>query len=318
MSIRLHTSRTFMLTAALAAGCARGPTPDGSGTIECTQVRIAPEVAGRLLELQLQEGDTVQASQTVARLDPLPYTLKRDESVAALAQAQAQLDLVLAGSRDEDIQRAREQLREVQATAGAAAADAKRIEEVFAAGSVTPKQRDDARAAAERTAALAAAAEQQLARLISGSRKEEIRAAQAAVAVAQAKLAQSEKALADCTVKAPIAGTVTTKSVEQGEVVAVGAALATLSKLDDVWLSVYIPETHLARIRLGQRAWVCLDGSPRRYEGKITFVSPEAEFTPRNAQTPDERAKLVYRVKIALPNPQGLFKPGMPAEGYLE
>lgn len=318
MTRRLCASLLSALLSVLGVGCARGPTPDGSGTIECTQIRVASEIGGRVLELQFQEGDLVQTSQTVARIDPLPYLLKRDEAAAAHALAQAQLDLMLAGSRDEDVRRAREQLREAKAAAGAAAADAKRIEEVFAADSVTPKQRDDARAVAERSDAMAAAAEQQLARLLSGNRKEEIRAAQAAVSMAQARLAQADKALSDCTVKAPIAGTVTTKSVEQGEVVVPGAALATLSKLDDVWLSVYIPETRLAHVRLGQSAWVRLDGSPQRYEGKITFVSPEAEFTPRNAQTPDERAKLVYRVKIALPNPRGVFKPGMPAEGYLE
>ncbi len=318
MNIRLHAYRTLTLAAALAAGCARGPVPAGSGTIECTQIRLGPEVGGRLAELLIEEGQSLKASQVVARIDPVPYTLKRDESAAALAQAQAQLDLMLAGSRDEDIQRGREQLREARASATAATADVARVEEVFAAGSATARQRDEARASAERTSALAAAAEQQLARLLSGNRKEEIRAAQAAVDLARARLAQAEKAVNDCTVRAPIAGTITVKSAEQGEVVAAGTALATLSRLDEVWLSVYIPETQLNRVRLGQAAWVCADGSPQRYTGTVSFVSTEAEFTPRNAQTRDERAKLVYRVKITLPNPNGVFKPGMPADGYME
>ena len=318
MTLRPNTRLALLLSSILAAGCARGPAPDGSGTIECTQVRLAAEVGGRLSELPVSEGQSIQASQVVARIDPVSYILKRDEATAALAQAQAQLDLMLAGSRDEDIQRAREQLRESRASALAATADVARVEEVFAAGSATAKQRDDARAAAERTAALAAAAEQQLARVLSGSRKEEIRAAQAAVDLARARLSQAEKAVADCTVHSPIAGTIAAKSAEQGEVVAAGTALATVSRLDEVWLSVYIPETQLRRVRLGQPAWVCADGSPQRYAGTVTFVASEAEFTPRNAQTRDERAKLVYRVKITLPNPNGVFKPGMPADGYME
>ncbi len=317
MKLRWNGCLLLYLAPAMLVGCARGPAPDGSGTIECTQVRLASEVAGRLADLSIQEGDSVQTSQIVARIDPLPYALKRDEAQAALSLAQAQLDLMLAGSRDEDIQRARAQLREAQAAAAGAAADARRMDEVFAAGSATTKQRDDAHTAAERTAAAAVAAEQQLARFVSGNRKEDIRAAQASVELARARLAQAEKALSDCTVRAPMAGTVTAKSTEQGEIVAAGATLATVSRLDEVWLSVYIPETRVGRVRVGQPASVRIDGDSTRYQGKVTFVSPEAEFTPRNAQTPDERAKLVYRVKITLPNPNGVFKPGMPADGYV-
>ena len=303
---------------ALLAGCANGPKPDGSGTIECTQVRIASEAGGRIATLTFKEGDAVAADQIMAAIDPTPYLLKRDEARAAQAQAQAQLDLMQAGSREEDTQRAREQVREAKARAEAATADARRIEDVFAKGSATAKQRDDATAAAEQTAALLAAAEQQLAKWVSGNRKEEIRAAQAALDLAKARLAQAEKSVADCTVKTPVTGIVTTKNVEQGEVVAAGTPLATVSRLDDVWLSVYIPEERLSRVRLGGKAFVKLDGDDTAYEGTISFVSSEAEFTPRNVQTPDERAKLVYRLKISLQNPKGLFKPGMPADGFLE
>jgi HlyD family secretion protein len=112
-------------------------------------------------------------------------------------------------------------------------------------------------------------------------------------------------------------GIITTKTAESGEMTAVGAPLATLSRMDEVWLSLYLPETRLAGIKTGQKATVKIDGDPAFYEGTITFISPEAEFTPRNVQTPDERVKLVYRIKVTLPNPKGIFKPGMPADGYL-
>jgi len=96
-----------------------------------------------------------------------------------------------------------------------------------------------------------------------------------------------------------------------------GTPLATLSQLSEVWLSLYLPETKLPSVKLGQKARIKVDGDPVRYEGIITFISAEAEFTPRNVQTPDERTKLVYRIKITLPNPKNTFKPGMPADGYL-
>ena len=313
------TSLTLTVLIGVAAGCAsRSEKPDGSGTIECTQVRVAPEVGGRLSELLIQEGDAVKQNQTIAQVDATAYDLKRDEARAAEAQAQAQLDLMLAGSRTEDVQRAQAQVQEAEAAASAAAADLKRIEQVFAENSATPKQRDDAKANADRTAAALAAARQNLEKLAHGNRPEDIRMAQAAVELAKARLAQMEKAVRDCVVKAPLDGTVTTKSAEKGEVVAVGTPLATISRLDEVWLAIYIPEDRINRVKLGQRARVKVDGDARLFEGAITFVSPEAEFTPKNVQTPDERVKLVYRVKITLPNPDGIFKPGMPADGYLE
>ncbi len=291
--------------------------PDGSGTIECTQVQVAPQVAGRIWSLLPQEGMTLKKGDLVAQLDPTDYQLKRDEARAALAQAQAQLELMLAGSRDEDVQRAREQVREAKAAASAAEADRRRIEQVFARKSATQKQMDDAKAQADRTAAALAGTEQNLAKLLTGNRKEEIRVAQGGVDLAKAKLAQMEKAIADCTVVSPMAGVVTTRSRENGEMVAVGTTLITLSRLDEVWLSIYVPEDRLGRVKLGQAAQVRIDGDRKLYSGTVTFVSPEAEFTPRNAQTPDERSKLVYRAKITLQNPEGIFKPGMPADGFL-
>lgn len=306
------------LAAVFCSGCRLGgDRPDGSGTIECTQVQVAPSVAGRIVELSPDEGGVVHSGQIVARLDPADYALRRDEARAALAQAEAQLDLLRAGSREEDIQRAREQVREARAAQEAADADLERVRRVFERQSATRKQMDDARIGSERASAVRAAVEQSLARLLKGSRPEEIRAAESAVDVAKARVALAEKAIADCAVPAPLDGVVTTRSREVGEWVGAGSVLMTVSRLDEVWLSVYVPEPRLAGVTIGQPARVRLDGMERTLTGTVTYVSSEAEFTPRNVQTADERAKLVYRVKITLPNPDGALKPGMPADGYL-
>lgn len=300
------------------AGCRWSqPQSDGSGTIECTEVHIAPQVAGRIARLPPQEGDAVKEGDVVAELDATDYRLRKDEAAAALAAAQAQLDLLKAGSREEDVQRAREQVREAKAAAQAAQADQQRVKSVFEQNSATARQMDEASALAERTAAALAGAEQNLARLLKGSRAEEIRAAEAQVEVCRARLALAEKAVADCMVRSPIAGTVTTRVREAGEVVPQGATLLTVSRIDEVWLSVYVPEPRLATIRIGQAARVRPDGDSRMFDGVVTYVSPQAEFTPRNVQTPDERAKLVFRIKITLKNANGLFKPGMPADAFL-
>ncbi|OGV84577.1 MAG: hypothetical protein A3K19_04485 [Lentisphaerae bacterium RIFOXYB12_FULL_65_16] len=311
---------TMAALAVCLAACSPPPTPrpDGSGTIECTQVQVSAQIAGRILTLLPQEGMTVKKGELVATLDPADYELKRDELRAIVAQAQAQFDLLQAGAREEDMQRAREQVREAKAAAVSAAADLMRTEKLLAGGIATRQQLDDTQALAERTAATVAAAEQVLARLEHGNRKEEIRMAQAKVDQTQAQLAQVEKAIGYCTVTAPTDGMVTTRNREDGEYVNPGMPLVTLSRLDDVWLAVCIPETRLTRVKLGRPAWVKVDGDAQLHEGMIAFVAPEAEFTPRNVQTPEERAKLVFRVKIALPNPDGVFKPGMPADGYLD
>ena len=120
----------------------------------------------------------------------------------------------------------------------------------------------------------------------------------------------------DATITSPLDGVVTEKIAEPGELLQVGSALCVVTDLASAWLTVYVPEADLGRLRIGQDASVVTDGGQSR-TGQVTFVASQAEFTPRNVQTKDERVKLVYRVKIGLDNTDGLFKPGMPAEARL-
>lgn len=312
---------SFIASAAiiLAGGCSinNKPTSDGSGTIECTQAQVAPQVSGYIQTLQFDEGDEVKAGELVFKIDPKDYQLRVAEARAAALVASNQLALVLAGARTEDVEAARAKVQELRAIAEGAEADFNRIEKVFKSGSATQKQYDDARTAVEKARAAVSAAEQNLARLIAGARKEEIEVARSQYELAKAQLAKAEKALADCEVFAPMSGVVTTKVREQGEFVSAGMPVITISKLDEVWLSVYVPEPRLADIKIGQEAYVMVDGHTNLFTGKVTYVSPVAEFTPRNIQTPEERAKLVYKVKITLENKNRILKPGMPADGFL-
>jgi HlyD family secretion protein len=123
-----------------------------------------------------------------------------------------------------------------------------------------------------------------------------------------------EQQITDATVLAPTDGVVTTRVAEPGEILPPGATIAVLTDLARPWLTVWIDEPSLSRIALGQQVTVLIDGSDSTFEGTVSFISPVAEFTPKNVQTPDERAKLVFRVKVQLANPEGIFKPGMPAD----
>ncbi len=304
--------------ALLTQGCGRGRrTPDGSGTIEATQVQVSAKVPGQLVEVYVEEGSYVAAGDTLALIDAAEHELRLSGANAALEQAVAQRDLVIAGARDESIEQARSRVRETQASADLAQATYDRARSLFERGSLTEQKLDEARAASERASAGLSAAQEGLSMLLRGSREEEVRTVQARVDQARAQAALAQRAVDNCRIVSPVDGTVTTKVSEPGEVVGAGTPIVTVSRLDRVWLSIYIPEDHLAQVALGDSAYVTVDGDDGVYAGTVTFISPEAEFTPRDVQTPDERTKLVYRVKIELDNSNGVFKPGMPADGYI-
>jgi membrane fusion protein YbhG len=303
----------------LAAGCGRRSTTGpivASGHVEATEVRVSTKVAGTLEHLAVDEGSTVAAGQELARIDTTDTRLALDAARAERAQAAAELRLRLAGSREEDIRAAEAQVARAAADLDGAQKDLERMEGLLAAGSGTTKARDDARTRRDVASATLDAARQQLRRLKAGFRPEEKDAARARLEAAQARIAQLEQQLADAVVKSPTAGVVTEKLAEEGELTARGSGLVVVTDLQDAWLNVYVSEPDLGRIRLGQEAEVVTDdGQTRR--GHVSFVASTAEFTPKNVQTRDERVKLVYRIKVALDNADGLFKPGMPAEARI-
>jgi len=250
----------------------------------------------------------------VARLDTVDAEHRLAQSRATVEAADAQLRLLLAGTRVEDLRRADDRLAQAQAELDAAVRDLTRLEGLAERGTATEKARDDAgtrRDVAERSVAAGRA---ELDKLVSGPRSQEIEAARAQRAAAEAAVAAAEQKIVDATVLSPIDGIITTRVAEPGEVLAPGSTIAVLTDLARPWLTVWIDEPNLSQVMLGQTAVVTVDGSARTFEGTVSFISPVAEFTPKNVQTPDERAKLVFRVKLQLENDEGIFKPGMPAD----
>ena len=309
----------WVLAALAAAGCGRGGDLGmiaASGHVEATEVRLSAKVPGHVEVIAVQEGDAVSAGQEIARIDTTDARLALAAATAERAQADAERRLRVAGSRKEDVAEAEAQLARARADLRGAQEDLQRMEKLLASGSGTDKARDDARTRRDVAAAGVEAAVERLRKLEAGSRPEEIDAATARVAAADARIAQLRQQIEDAVVRSPVAGVVTEKLAEPGELVARGGGLAVVTELARPWLTIYLPEPELGRIRLGQEAEVVTDAGQRR-AGRVTFVSPQAEFTPKNVQTSDERAKLVYRVKVALDNADGIFKPGMPAEARL-
>lgn len=306
-----------ILAAALAvSACSRaGREGDvvASGHIEAIDVRLAAKIGGRIAELAPVEGDSLAEGAVAARIDATDDALLLRQARAERDAADAELRLRIAGARREDVAEAEASVRAIEADLRGAELDLERMQALLDDGSVTEKARDDARARRDVLVARLDAARQVLARLRAGSRREEIDSARARRDSAEARIAQLEQRIRDAVVASPLAGVVTEKLAEAGEIVVPGAPLLVVSDLARPWLTVYVDEPDIAKVHLGGAAEVRTDdGSVRR--GTVTYVSARAEFTPKNVQTRDERVKLVFKVKIGLDNAEGLFKPGMPAE----
>ncbi len=301
--------------------------PRATGYVEATEVRVAPQVGGKVLEVAVDEGARVQAGALLARIDPADLQLARERAQAERDGADAQLRLLQAGARREDLAQAQAQteaaksdVRSARAELDAASADLARFESLLAANAGSRKQRDDAATRRDQAAARlngaderARAAREVWARLKAGARRQEVDAARARVAAADAQLASLDKNIRDTTVVAPVSGVVTTRLVDPGETIAPGAPAIVITDLDRAWANVYVEEPFVPRIKLGDRVQVITDAG-QRLDGRVSFISPRAEFTPRNVQTASDRAKLVYRMKVAVDNRSGVLKPGMPVE----
>ncbi|MBX7187720.1 MAG: efflux RND transporter periplasmic adaptor subunit [Vicinamibacteria bacterium] len=311
-----RTLALLTLAVAGAAGCkAQASSTDivAAGHVEATDVHISAKVAGRLVEAPLSEGDAVKAGALLARLDTTDIEILIRQASADRAQAEADLRLRIAGARKEDIAEMEAQIRATEADIAGAQLDLDRMQGLLDRNSGTTKARDDAKTRRSILEARLGAQKQTLARLRSGSRPEEIDAARARVASIDARIATLTQQKNDATLTSPTEGVLTSRVAEPGELLQAGSPICVITRLSDAWLTVYVTDVDLARIRIGQEATVRTDGGQTR-KGRLTYIASKAEFTPKNVQTRDERIKLVYRVKVGLDNADGFFKPGMPAE----
>jgi HlyD family secretion protein len=352
-----------------------------SGNIELTQVNIAFKISGKLIERAVDEGDVVKKGMVVARLDKDQLLRQREREEATLAQAQSQLaeagttvewtkqsqahdldqrraDLAQtqahlreleAGSRPQEIQESSAAVEAARTAAVQAQKDWERAQILYKRDDISASQYDQYRKNAESAAAALRQAQERFGMVREGPRKEEIEAARAQVNRAAASVKWSEAQRLDVTRKqedvvshradiqreraqialidsqlgdtvaaSPIDGVVLVKSANVGEILAPGTTVMTIGDIDHPWLRGYINERDLGRVKLGTKAKVSTDSYPGKvYWGRVSFIASEAEFTPKQIQTSEERLKLVYRIKIDVDNPQHELKSNMPADAEL-
>lgn len=352
-----------------------------SGNIELTKVNIAFKTSGRLVQLNVDEGSPVKKGTVVARLDQDQLRHQWERSKAALAAAESQLAQLqtsiqwqqemlqgqteqskaevsqadarlreqLAGSRTQEVQQARAALDAARSEEERSRRDWERAQTLYKNEDISTSQFDQYRTRFDSAVAARKQAEERLGLVQEGPRKEDIEAARAQVARAQAGVRVSnasrlelkrrqqdmdarradiararadvaliESQLNDTVAASPIDGVVLVKSAEIGETLAAGTTVATVGDLDHPWLRGYVSESDLGRVKLNGKVKVTTDSFPGKvYWGRVSFISSEAEFTPKQIQTPEERVKMVYRIKIEIPNPDQELKSNMPADAVI-
>jgi HlyD family secretion protein len=288
------------------------------GNIEATEVDMSFKIPGRVIHRSVDEGDFVKKGSEVATLEDEDLKRQAEEARASVRVAEARLREALTGSRSQEIKQAWASVEKARSERDQLKSDWERAEALFKEGVIPVQSREQASTSYQMALAAYKEAMEHYDLVKEGPRKEDIDALKASLEQAKALLNLREVQLSYANLTSPVSGVVLVKNIEPGEMVSAGTPVVTIADLNDVWLKAYISETDLGRVKYNQKVKVKTDTYPDKiYGGRISFISSEAEFTPKNIQTHEERVKLVYRIKVTLENPQMELKPGMPADGEI-
>jgi membrane fusion protein YbhG len=301
---------------AMPVACTRSATNQvtADGTVELTQVDVAPFVSGRVVLVSVDEGATVRRGDTLVVLAQSGLPADLEQRRARVSSAQARLRDLQAGARPAEIEKAQADLRSVTAEADRAERERARLEPLTAAATISRSQYDAAVTAAHAAAARRDAAAEVLGLLREGPRPEQVAAARAELATARGALAAGEATQGDLVLTAPMDATVLGRYVERGEVLGAGEVAMTLGDARRPWVRVYLAAPLVPFVKVGQPARVTVQGlGSRSAPARVVSVATQAEFTPRVALTEKERADLLFGVKLDIIDTTGTFKPGLPA-----
>ena len=304
-----------------------------SGTIEGTDLPVQPELGGRIVDLPLQKGQTIKVGDIVAKLEDSQAKISLETAKAQQIQAQAKLDDLMGGARSEEIRRLKGLLAQANANAAGLALNVK-----FEENNLTDNQkllddhaisqqmvdaqrnkRDTVKAQYQGALANVNAVQASIDQALAGNTQPTIKAQQAAVDIVAQSVKAAELTLSKLTIKSPASGQVIYKHVQLGQVVNPGTTLVTILDPNDLWIKVFIPEAKLNQVKVGGTVSIAVDSySNKTFNGEILYVSNQAEFTPKNVQTKEERTTTVYAVKIRITEGKEQLKAGMPADVTLQ
>lgn len=291
---------------------------ESSGTIESKDVVVSSKNSGLILKINFDEGNKVKAGDTILVIEHEQLELQLSQAIALKNAAEAQYELMKKGAREEDIVQAEQNLNQAKINYESAERDKQRLEKLIESNTVSQKQFEDAVSRFELTKAQFLTAKENLNKVRKIFRNEEIKSAKANYDKAIAGVELIKKNIKDCHVTTPIDGFISKMYVENGELVSPMTSLFKVVNLEKLELMIYVSTEELAYVKLGQKVDIKIDAfKDKVYNGKVAFISPEAEFTPKNIQTKDERTKLVYAVKINVENKNYELKSGMPADAVI-
>ena len=283
------------------------------GNVDIRQVNLGFRVSGRLKEVKSEEGDVVQAGDVIAVLDDGPYQDQVRLAEAQVAQAQANYTKMLNGFRKEEIEQARAQLAQAKANYDNALRTFEREDKLLQTHVISQSDYDAATSSRDSLKAMVQSAQANLNLELAGNRKEDIDNAKAQLDNAQANLDNAKRNLTDCQLRASVDGVVITRAVEPGTIVATSTIVYSVCEASPVWIRTYVDERDLGRIYPGMKALIYNDTYPNHpYTAQVGFISPVAEFTPKNVETRELRADLVYRLRVILEKPDRYVRQGMP------
>jgi HlyD family secretion protein len=287
-----------------------------SGNVEVTKVETGFKISGRVIKLLTDEGFRVGKGQKLAVLDSAELQGMVAQNRAAVSEAAAKLAELRTGSRPQEIRYAAANMKAAEADYVKAAKDFERYQRLYKKEAISAQQFDAAKSLYEAKAEQVRAAKEQLSLAKEGPRQETIKAAEDRLEQAKASLRVIEERFSDTDLFSAVTGVVLKKNIEQGEVVQAGTSVFTIGEVDNPWIKVYVKEDRMTLVKLGQRASVYVDSpnGKKSYEGVVSYISDQAEFTPKTIQTQEERVKLVFGVKVRVRNENQDLKPGMPAD----
>lgn len=285
-----HFPRYVLPALLLVAGCAKKTdgTFEASTIIEGTAIKVAAQTGGLLLQLNFDEGDDVLAGQTIAVIDTEKLTYQ-------LQQLEANLQDLAVQSRiaRTNVQRAKEDFEYAKTKY-------ERFLDLYKKNAASEQNRDDLQVAYAHSSTALETAQQMLASVASKQQ------------AAEAQIKLLDRQIRDALVKAPISGTISTRYFDAGEIVPPNMPVVELIDLSKMWTKIYVSQTYLPSIKIGQLAEISIDGTEQKLRGTVAWISPKAEFTPKNILTQESRTSLVYAVKITVDNPDRILKHGMP------
>lgn len=284
------------------------------GNVDIRQVDLGFRVGGRVAEMRFEEGDLVKTNDVISVLDKVPFQNEFDSQKAQVAQAEADLLKKRTGNRPEEIHVAEAVLSERQATLDNAIRTYERQKNLVKKGAASQQAYDDSIRQKEEAEARLKNAKDTLNLIKEGFRSEDIKAAEATLELAKSKLAVAQTSLNDTEIHSPSNGIIFSRVREPGAIVASGSTVYTLALHEPVWIRAYVSESDLGHLKPGMEALVHTDSHPEPFKGKVGFISPQAEFTPKTVETKELRADLVYRIRVIVEDPKGELRQGMPVD----